>query len=262
MDEVNYSKCQSIKNKNDFYHQCPKCKKSNEKFCGIHLKNKKRLLYIDFYNEYNNKKICQNVNEINYDINNDSNCETNYDINELLYKIQKNDNIKINYIRNVIKKSFLKSHINTKQSKKFLIDDVKKYIERYRFYENNSSYIIIIQKYTRRWLVNRRSICFNDEDILYMINKYEIENKFFYQFKDCLLNRFYAYDIRSLKELINSGYPSCPYTLRLFNNEEIMNINKYINKLKKLNIDLSNNIELSEEEENIKNFYLLLQIIY
>ena len=56
MDEINIYKCQSIKNKNDIYHQCPKCKKGNEEFCGIHLKYKKRQLYSDVYNDFHNKK--------------------------------------------------------------------------------------------------------------------------------------------------------------------------------------------------------------
>ena len=41
MDEVNIFKCQSVKSKKDVYHQCPKCKKGDQEFCGIHLRYKK-----------------------------------------------------------------------------------------------------------------------------------------------------------------------------------------------------------------------------
>jgi len=256
MDEINLNKCQSIKSKKNIYQQCQKCKKGNEEFCGIHLRYSKRLLYADMYNEFNNKKVCVEI----------ENKEISYDVDTLFDNINNNINMKINYIRNVIKKTYLKNFINTKQSKNLLISDLKKYIEKQRYFENNIYLIIIIQKYIRKWSVYRRSICNNDEDILYMLNKYDIEDKYFYKFKDDMSNKSYAYDIRSLYELINSNYPSCPYTLRVFNNEEISRINQHIKKLSKfgINIEDNNKIELSEEEQielDIKELFYKINML-
>ena len=99
-----------------------------------------------------------------------------------------------------------------------------------------------------------------------MINKYEIDNKYFYKFRDNILDRSYAYDIRSIHGLINSNYPSCPYTLRLFTNNEISDINKRVEKLKKFGINLENEskIELSEEEKidlDIKELFYKINML-
>ena len=248
MNEIDFNKCQSIKSKKDMYLQCPNCKKGTENFCGIHLRNSKRLLYSDMYNENNQqKKICIGI------ILDENNTYSEEDeINNLFENISNNINMKINYIRNIIKKTYLKKFINTKQSRILLINDLKKYIEKQRYFENNIYHIINIQKYIRRWVIYRRSQCSNDEDILYMVNKYDIESKYFYRFKDEMLNKYYAYDIKALHELITSNYPSCPYTLRLFNDNEKKNINNHINKLKKYNINVEEDkeiVKLSEEQE-------------
>ena len=263
MNEIDFNKCQSIKSKKDMYLQCPNCKKGTENFCGIHLRNSKRLLYSDMYKEYNQqKKIC-----IDNNLNNNYVCSEEDEINNLLENISNNNNMKINYIRNVIKKTYLKKFINTKQSRILLTNDLKKYIDRQRYFENNIFHIINIQKYIRRWIIYRRSQCSNDEDILYIINKYAIESKYFYRFRDEMSKKYYAYDIRALYELITSNYPSCPYTLRLFNDKEKKNINNHINKLKKYNIDLEEDkeiVKLTEEEEielDIKELFYKINML-
>jgi hypothetical protein len=50
-------------------------------------------------------------------------------------------------------------------------------------------------------------------------------------FYDTVTKKRYAYDIRTLVQIINSEYPSCPYTFRPFTKEEKMMINLYKNKL-------------------------------
>ena len=150
MDKVDLNKCQSIKSKKDIYHQCPKCKKGNHKFCGIHLRLNKRQLYSDIYNNFTcSKKICS-VKE-----------DMEYNVDTLFENINNDANMKINYIRTVIKKTYLKNFIETKQSRKLLIDNIKKYIDKQRYFENRIDSIIIVQKYIRKWLIFRRSKCFN-----------------------------------------------------------------------------------------------------
>ncbi len=250
MDLVNYCKCQSIKNKKDIFHQCTNNKKCSEDFCGIHLKDKKRMLYIDVYNEYN-KKICIEVdNEISV---------------EKLFKYINNDSeIKVNYIRNVIRKTYLKNFISPKQSKKILINEIKNFMKKERYYQNNLFFIILIQSYVRRWIIYRRSICHNDEDILYSISKYDIDSKYFYRFKNNINNKYYAYDIRSLYELINSNYPSCPYTLSLISNDQITVINDFVNKLEMKGLQIKNDVKLDETQElemEIKDLFYKINML-
>jgi hypothetical protein len=161
-----------------------------------------------------------------------------YSKDELFEKISNNDHLSIYSIRKSIKKCGLNKTIDTKQSKQSLIKSLKDVILEERRYISLQPYIITIQKNYRRWLVYKKTICCNDTDVLTFSSKYEIPDKFFYTFIDNKINKKYAYDIRTLLEIINSAYPSCPYTFRLFTEDEKKNINAYVNKLKKNGISI------------------------
>lgn len=250
MNIFNNSLCHSIKGKNNKNEQCCNKPKPNEKLCGVHLKSKNITYFIkdidiNIDNIVNKDIILDSIKDIDND--KEEICSTR---NELFDKILQNKYMSVYNLRQSIKKCGLVSLINTKQSKPELIKAIKKIIESERYYISNEKYIILIQNHFRKWLILRRKICSNDNDILTFIDKYDIPNKYFYIFNDKVTNKKYAYDIRTLIEIINSEYKSCPYTFRPFTNEEMKDVLDYGIKLSKHGI--STTIEkqkLSPEEE-------------
>jgi len=227
MNIFNENFCYSVKSKNSINEQCSNKPKINEKLCGRHL-NSKNIIYF--------KKI-ELIEEVDDDKKNIYNKDE-------LYNIIANDKyINIYSIRNSIKNCYLSKFINIKQSKQFLIADIKKIINKERYYLNNEYYVILIQSLIRRWLVYRKKICCNDTDILTFNSKYDIPDVYFYSFYDNITKKKYAYDIRTLLEIINSDYKSCPYTFRNFKEYEINDI------LKKQNLLIKNNIQTTIEKE-------------
>jgi hypothetical protein len=271
---INNGYCHSVKSKNNINLQCQKKHKPNEIFCGIHLNSSNIILYkfeeknVTDTKENNNninnlkddidKKIDLNINKIVSDhdlITNNNNIEKNddkiiYNKDELFEIISNNTYISVYSIRKSIKNCGLKSIIDTKQSKQTLIKLLKNLISNERYYISNIYSIILIQSFFRKWLVYRKKLCSNDSDILTFTSKYEILNKYFYIFHDKLNNKKYAYDIRTLIQIIESEYPSCPFTFRSFTDEEKNIIIEYKNKLNKYNIDINiPKIILTPEEE-------------
>ena len=223
------------------------------------------VLYQDVYDKYNKENIDKeniNTEQINKEhiINNSLHIndiitpkniisKTILTKDELLDNISKNIQMDIYTIRTSIKNSSLAKIIQTKQSKTNLLNELNKIILQERFYKNNVYFIIKIQSHIRKWIIRRRAICINDCDILGMIDKYEIPSIYFYPFYDDLRDKYYAYDIRSLNNLIHSNYCNCPYTLRIFNEEEKEKVNKYINNLGKYGIIIEEEILLDENQE-------------
>ena len=266
MKGIVHINCKSIKNKIDKHLQCPYKKKLNSDFCGKHLNTDNVVLYQDIFDKYNKEHIDkENMNtehiistnniinnslHIN-DINTPKNIisKTILTKDELLDNISKNIQMDIYTIRTSIKNSSLAKIIQTKQSKSNLLNELNKIILQERFYKNNVYFIIKIQSHIRKWIIRRRAICINDCDILGMVDKYEIPSIYFYPFYDDLRDKYYAYDIRSLNNLIHSNYCNCPYTLRIFNEEEKEKVNKYINNLGKYGIIIEEEILLDENQE-------------
>ena len=228
MNIITDIQCKSIKSKLSLNVQCCNKAKPNEIFCGIHLNSKNTILF-------------------NYEI---DITKLIFNKEELYNKILNNEYISIYSLRKSIKNCGLNNLINTKQSKQLLISSLKNIIEKERFYDVNKYYLIKIQSFFRKWLIYRRKKCYNDTDILTFTCKYEIPNNYFYIFYDLKTNKNYAYDIRTLLEIINSEYPSCPYTFRKFEEDEKEKIYKYKDRLNSYNINT--NIEkekLSYEDE-------------
>jgi len=274
MKDIVHINCKSIKNKIDKDLQCPYKKKLNSDFCGKHLNKENVILYQAVYDKYNK----ENMNNENINIDNINNSLHINDIkttkniisktiltkDELLDNILKNIQMDIYTIRTSIKKSSLAKIIQTKQSKSNLLNELNKIILQERFYKNNVYFIIKIQSHIRKWIIRRRAICVNDSDILGMIDKYEIPSIYFYQFYDDLHKKYYAYDIRSLNNLIHSNYCNCPYTLRIFNEEEKEKVNKYINNLGKYGIIIKEEILLDETQElemKIKDLFYKINML-
>ena len=249
MNDIIHENCKSIKSKLDKHTQCPFKKKNNSHFCGKHLNKNNIILYQDLYDIYYNKE------NINPKIINNIECKKSTILktiltkDELLENISNNIQMDVYTIRTSIKKSSLYKIITTKQSKSNLIKALNEIILQERYYKNNIYFIIKLQSYIRRWSIRRRAICVNDCDILGMIDKYEIPSIYFYSFYNDLRNKYYAYDIRSLNDLIHSNYCVCPYTLRTFNEDEKEKVKNHILKLKMYGINIQEEILLDENEE-------------
>lgn len=249
---MSFKQCKSIKNKNNPDIQCHrKCLENND-FCGLHLKSK--ILY-NLEDHMNKLKINDdNLDNDNLDnnekiIKNDDKNKI-YELHELFEKISNNESLSVFSLRNSIKNTYLKKIINTKESKKNIIVELKNIIKKERYYLINLQNIILIQSYIRKWSVLKRKKSCNNLDILTFESIYDIPIQYFYLFNDLNTNKKYGFDIRSLLEILKSDNPSCPYTLRPYIQEEIDNINKFKDKLLQNGVDLNiEKIILTTEEE-------------
>lgn len=266
---INY--CHSIKGKYNFNTQCTNKPKIGSFLCGKHI-NCKNVIYFNL-NNINNLDIINNINETflespvvsqksiektkekikdsdNNKEDKDNNDKKIYERLELYDRIINNISTNIYSIRKSIKYCKLNRFINTKNSKQVLIEDLKKFIAKERYYDANIENVIMVQSIMRKWLIYRRAKCSNDTDILTFMCKHEIPSQYFYIFYDEITKKKYAYDIRTLVEIINSDYASCPYTFRKFTDEENNRIINYAKKLEEKNIIIKiEKPELNEKEE-------------
>ena len=224
MNIFNINLCHSVKNKNTLQIQCSNKPKHNEILCGKHLTSKNIILFKD------NKEINQEINQA-INLEKDDESKKIYTKYELFEKISNNANISIYSIRKSIQNCILKSTIDTKQTKQLLIKLLKTEIEKERYFLTHIDSIILIQSFFRKCLVYKRTVCTNDTDILTFDSKYDIPGKYIYIFLNEVNNKKYAYDIRTLYEIIQSEYPSCPYTFRTFTEDEKNKIISYKDKL-------------------------------
>jgi len=250
--------CISIKSKKEVHLRCLNKRKFNSDFCGKHQINS--IHYKESKSE-NPEEVKENHEE-----NQEENQEEKKILNvkELFTLIIENKSISVHDLRKSLKNSYLKHFINTKLSKQQLIVEIKKQIIKARNYLNNEHNIIKIQSIVRMFLKKYRYTCTNEIDILTMNNKMELENPYFYRFFNKQNNKYYAYDIRLLNELIHSNYLNCPYTFRSFEEEEIQKINAYINKLKNMNIIVKEEVILTEEEimeNNVKDLFYKMNML-
>jgi hypothetical protein len=218
MNTFNINLCHSVKNKKTLEIQCSSKPKHNEILCGKHLASKNIILFKN------------NINQVK-EIEKDDESKKIYSKYELFEKISNNTNLSIYSIRKSIKNCILKNTIDTKQSKQLLIKSLKIEIERERYYLTHIDSIILLQSFFRKCLIYKRALCTNDTDILTFESKYDIPSKFIYIFFNEVNKKKYAYDIRTLLEIIQSEYPSCPYTFRSFTDNEKDKIISYKYKL-------------------------------
>ena len=272
--EFNNNYCHSVKGKYNINAQCLNKPKTGSNLCGKHV-NCKNIIYFNMNNNNNILNEINNLDEtfletpieiisspkknkppskelLNIEENNKDN-ENNkkiYGRLELYERIINNISTCIYSIRKSIKYCKLNTFINTKSSKQVLIADLKKFIAKERYYNANKVKVIFVQSIIRKWLIRRRAVCTNDTDILTFMCKYEIPSQFFYTLHDKITKKYFAYDIRTLLEIINSDYCSCPYTFRKFTDEEKHNIIKYSKRLEEKNIIMKiEKPELNEKEE-------------
>lgn len=256
--------CKSVKSKTFKNVQCCNKAKVGEILCGKHLNSKNIILYKETVDNIVNIKPDNDVvHVIDSSINSSLEILNKNDIiiyskNELFHKVSTNQYINIGSIRKSIKKCKSLNWINLKSSKQTLITIIKKEIEKERYYLANIDSIIKVQSYIRMLLifkfVNKIKSCSNDSDILSFTNLLDIEPKYLYIFNDTITGKKYGYDIRTLLEIINSDYPSCPYTIRNFTTNEKEDIFQYRDSLIKrgVNINIDKSIMTPEEEIDMR----------
>lgn len=264
MNQFNSKLCHSVKSKLNTNLQCCYRHKINEIFCGKHLNSNNIILFnkssIDnsnttdisnIANLLNNNDISDEISKMEL-IEKDDDTRKIYTKNELFEKILTNTYISIYSLRKSIKSCKLNKFIDTKQTKQELIKNIKEIIQKERYYTFNQKSIILIQSIYRMWKTYRRRLCSNTTDILTFTDIYDIEEKFFYIFNDNIRQKKYGYDIRTLIQIINSDYPSCPYTLRSFTENEKFEINKYTERLIKNGLDLGFKKSILTPEQEVE----------
>ena len=145
--------------------------------------------------------------------------------------------------------------------KDILFNILSSKINRLNHYTNNSDKIQKIQfrykeKYKKRQILIRgegflnKELCNNKEDFFTYENVDEIDNKYFFSYKDDK-NIVWFFDIRSLKKLIDMKQPN-PYTMIPFNDNVIMRALKIIEKLNNMNISTDFKDEIKQVEKDKK----------
>jgi hypothetical protein len=225
MVDINYDNCLSVMSKKNLI-QCNKKRKNGSLFCGIHIKvNENNLVRFDKINLITNKDI-NIVNDNSYNLLkfDDLQFELNRFI-DIIYSI-KTYNIPINSDRDI------KLDIN----KRYYFDIL------YNFLRDNPDITICDSIKNTDLYINTYENC---EDIFSLEDIKNIPNIFIYIYISESNKRF-AFDIRYLNKHLKLNSKINPFTNTNFSDDDINNINKYINNLKKLKIS----IELEEDQED------------
>ena len=141
----------------------------------------------------------------------------------------------------------------TYEKKDYLVNDIKYYLLFYGFinkkyrYKKNELYnilsthmlelcsyqtkylkdIIKIQLFMKNYLKQKhnRNKCNNLEDFFTFEKLEDINSLYYYEYKDPINHKYWGFDIRSLKKLIDSNYPN-PYTTQVVPQYIIEDVNK------------------------------------
>ncbi len=214
---------------------------------GINL-NKSQFIDLDF-----SSSIDINIHDIieQNDINNKSKKKV-YEDKDVFFEdlFIKNEELSVYTLRQSIKNLNLKIVISTKQSRPELIKELKDIYEKEKNLKKNINYVIKIQNFIKKWLKERLNNCVNSTDILTFDSINDISKELLYIYRDPKTNLKYAYDIRTLIEILNQDKPTCPYTCKEYSFEEKINFMKEIDKRKKSGIKMDiDKIKLKPEEE-------------
>jgi len=123
-------------------------------------------------------------------------------------------------LKNFYKRNLKSKKGDSKYKKLDYFTDIATYFNSNKYRDVNISSMIRFQSIVRRHIImNRvtlrgigvlnRGICNNDEDFYTYDPKNEIEDKYFFSYKDS--SNYWCFDIRSLKKLIDMNYAN-PYT--------------------------------------------------
>ena len=120
-------------------------------------------------------------------------------------------------------------------SKKELFDLLSIKLKSVERFKSDESKIITIQRSIKKFLINLRLRCNNNEDFYTFEELNKIEPNYFFSFKD-KNNLYWGFDIRSLKKLFEMNLTTNPYTREKLFNNIIIKIKDRINNLKEKKI--------------------------
>ena len=201
--EIDYNLCMSVRNKSS-KEQCRNRKKLGE-YCGKHYKCKNIIRvdkYIDKYTDYELFKM-----------------------NILYHRVGE---YKVKNLRMLIK--MYNINVNSKLSRPLLLEKLREYFIKTDYYDRNINKIVKMQSLARGNAIRARSKCLNDQEIMTLDSKYEIEPQFFTKIVD-INGHQYCFDIRTLIEILKTNSKN-PYTLNKIDDNEILKINRKYNYLK------------------------------
>ena len=254
MEIIDNSLCMSIKNKYSKL-QCNHLKKFGD-YCGVHSKCKNITRIDDIIN---NSTLTENSENNKFNLNQglnvktisteDSSNKSDSEYNEDKINFETiNENMKINEIRKFIKDNNL--NISTRFSKNELLKKINEYKSSNCDYYSKINFIIIIQKYYRKYLIVRRYNCINTTDILTMQSKYNISEKYYIELT--CENIKYCFDLRTLDQIIkendnNDENIKNPYTLQPFSDNNLNYIKLRLNQIDNKFLEMKK-IKLTEEQ--------------
>ena len=154
-----------------------------------------------------------------------------------------------------------KKKYNKSLKKDIVFNILSSKISRFQHYTDNSNSVIMIQRYYKDKYNKQQSLirgegflqkdlCNNKEDFFTYEPVNEIDDKYFFSYKDDN-NIIWFFDVRSLKKLIELKQPN-PYTMISFNDNVIYRANKIIDNLKKSNISTDFKDEIKQVEKDKK----------
>ena len=212
--------CLSVKKKNST-EQCPYKRKGTHLFCGIHLRSKNVVRVDELPELYD---VANYIGQINMK------CEVVKDTKPKKKKqIKTKDKVELNTVKDE-KKQFYR---------KLVIDA-----------------LIKIQSVLRMYDIKRRMKSTNKESCFTLESIYEIPTIYTYMCYQKDIDKYYCFDIRNLKKMIQIKNLNNPYTNTKFSEKEIQKIN---NKIKNLD-DIFYSTELVKEKITKKqdlNSYVL-----
>ncbi len=252
--------------------QCPNKRKSGEFFCGVHMKSVKKFIFepivthgillkdggIPIKKEENigvigNMDIFEGDGEGNYKSRGIYGNKNLFFYDLFVKKV----NMSVYSIRHSIQNVGLVKVVGgKKQSRKELIEKLYGIYRIEEYYMKNIEKVIKVQSYIRKIQTKEYYLkkCKNDTDMMSFDSIYSIPREYLYIFCDRFQTKgsycYYAYDIRSLVNILKMKNPSCPYTCRELNELEIYLIVNQIVKCKEKGIMIEmEKPEMTQEEE-------------
>ena len=154
-----------------------------------------------------------------------------------------------------------KKKYNKTLKKDIVFNILSSKISKFKHYTDNHEYVIMIQRYYKEKYKKLQSVirgdgflqkdlCNNKEDFFTYEPVNEIDDKYFFSYKDDN-NIIWFFDVRSLKKLIELKQPN-PYTMIPFNDNVIYRANKIIDNLNKSNISTDFKDEIKQVEKDKK----------
>ena len=172
-----------------------------------------------------------------------------------------NSNEKHFYYIQDIKNTLSKYRINNVGKKKELQEKLFNFFDKLNFYNKNIDIIVNCQRRIKNNLNKRRcetqgegildkSKCSNQEDFYTLDNIMELEDKYFFSYRED--KHIYFFDIRSFRKLLKNDGKN-PYTRTDIPEEAINMFNKRIEQLKENNIVIDEIVEKLSKEQIFNN---------